>query len=180
MITRLLPLTGYISGTGNEPPRALLGNTNRNIEMRSLSTAAYWRWCGFPQYMANTGRFFHTSAGFHGNSLCFVSTVTIHERHSLWNRLIFFIRYFKLTSNKKSKTLNTVILWISWIPLARDSNVESVYIIMSSWYVFAHGTFWHLAIWGYPDYWINVKRTPFVPNTMSRMKKSRTPRRSRA
>ena len=40
MITRLLPLTNYISGTENETQRALLGHTNGNIEMRSPSAAA--------------------------------------------------------------------------------------------------------------------------------------------
>ena len=40
MITRLLPLTDYISGTGNETLRALLGHTNRNIERRSSSAVA--------------------------------------------------------------------------------------------------------------------------------------------
>ena len=40
VITRLLPLTNYISGTENETQRALLGHTNGNIEMRSPSAAA--------------------------------------------------------------------------------------------------------------------------------------------
>ena len=40
VITRLLPLTDYISGTENETQRALLGHTNGNIEMRSPSVAA--------------------------------------------------------------------------------------------------------------------------------------------
>ena len=40
MITKLLPLTNYISGTENEIQRALLGHTNGNIEMRSPSAAA--------------------------------------------------------------------------------------------------------------------------------------------
>ena len=35
VITRLLPLTNYISGAENETHRALLGHTNGNIEMRS-------------------------------------------------------------------------------------------------------------------------------------------------
>ena len=40
VITRLLPLTNYISGAENETQRALLGHTNGNIEMRSPSAAA--------------------------------------------------------------------------------------------------------------------------------------------
>ena len=40
VITRLLPLTNYISGTENKTQRALLGHTNGNIEMRSPSAAA--------------------------------------------------------------------------------------------------------------------------------------------
>ena len=40
LITRLLPLTNYISGAENETQRALLGYTNGNIEMRSPSAAA--------------------------------------------------------------------------------------------------------------------------------------------
>ena len=40
VITRLLPLTNYISGTENETQRALLGHTKGNIEMRSPSAAA--------------------------------------------------------------------------------------------------------------------------------------------
>ena len=40
VITRLLPLTNYISGTENETQRALSGHTNWNIEMRSPSVAA--------------------------------------------------------------------------------------------------------------------------------------------
>ena len=40
LITRLLPLTNYISGAENETQRALLGHTNGNIEMRSPSAAA--------------------------------------------------------------------------------------------------------------------------------------------
>ena len=40
VITRLLPLTNYISGTENETQRALLGHTNGNIEMRSPWAAA--------------------------------------------------------------------------------------------------------------------------------------------
>ena len=37
VITRLLPLTNYISGAENETQRALLGHTNGNTEMRSTS-----------------------------------------------------------------------------------------------------------------------------------------------
>ena len=40
VITRLLPLTNYISGAENETQRPLLGHTNGNIEMRSPSAAA--------------------------------------------------------------------------------------------------------------------------------------------
>ena len=40
VITRLLPLTNYISGAENETQRALLCHTNGNIEMRSPSAAA--------------------------------------------------------------------------------------------------------------------------------------------
>ena len=40
VITRLLPLTNYISGAENETQRAFLGHTNGNIEMRSPSAAA--------------------------------------------------------------------------------------------------------------------------------------------
>ena len=40
VITRLLPLTNYISGTENETQRALLGHTNGNVEMHSPSAAA--------------------------------------------------------------------------------------------------------------------------------------------
>ena len=40
VITSLLPLTNYISGAENETQRALLGNTNGNIEKRSPSAAA--------------------------------------------------------------------------------------------------------------------------------------------
>ena len=40
LITRLLPLTNYMSGAENETQRALLGHTNGNIEMRSPSAAA--------------------------------------------------------------------------------------------------------------------------------------------
>ena len=40
VITRLLPLTNYISGAENETQPALLGHTNGNIEMRSPSAAA--------------------------------------------------------------------------------------------------------------------------------------------
>ena len=40
LITRLLPLTNYISGAENETQRALLGHTNGNTEMRSPSAAA--------------------------------------------------------------------------------------------------------------------------------------------
>ena len=40
VITRLLPLTNYISGAENETQRALLGHTNGNIEKHSLSAAA--------------------------------------------------------------------------------------------------------------------------------------------
>ena len=40
VITRLLPLTNFISGAENETQRALLGHTNGNIEMRSPSAAA--------------------------------------------------------------------------------------------------------------------------------------------
>ena len=40
LITMLLPLTNYISGTENETQRALLGHTDGNIEMRSPSAAA--------------------------------------------------------------------------------------------------------------------------------------------
>ena len=40
VITRLLPLTNYISGTENETQQVLLGYTNRNIGMRSPSAAA--------------------------------------------------------------------------------------------------------------------------------------------
>ena len=40
VITRLLPLTNYISGTENETHRALLRHINGNIEMRSPSAAA--------------------------------------------------------------------------------------------------------------------------------------------
>ena len=40
VITRLLPLTDYISGAENETLRALSGHTNGNIEMRTLSAAA--------------------------------------------------------------------------------------------------------------------------------------------
>ena len=40
VITRLLPLTNYISDAENETRRALLGHTNGNIEMRSPSAAA--------------------------------------------------------------------------------------------------------------------------------------------
>ena len=40
VITRLLPLTNYISGAENETQRALLGHTNGKIEMHSPSTAA--------------------------------------------------------------------------------------------------------------------------------------------
>ena len=40
MITRLLPLTNYVSGAENETQWALLGHTNGNIEMRSPSAAA--------------------------------------------------------------------------------------------------------------------------------------------
>ena len=40
VITRLLPLTDYISVAENETLRALSGHTNGNIEMRSLSAAA--------------------------------------------------------------------------------------------------------------------------------------------
>ena len=39
LITRLLPLTSYISGAENETQRVLLGHTNGNIEMRSPSAA---------------------------------------------------------------------------------------------------------------------------------------------
>ena len=37
VITRLLPLTDYVSGAENETQRDLLGHTNGNIEMRSPS-----------------------------------------------------------------------------------------------------------------------------------------------
>ena len=40
VITRLLPLTYYISGAKNETQRALLGHTNGNFEMCSPSAAA--------------------------------------------------------------------------------------------------------------------------------------------
>ena len=40
VITRLLPLTNYISGAENETQRALLGHTNGNNERRSPSAAA--------------------------------------------------------------------------------------------------------------------------------------------
>ena len=40
VITRLLALKKYISGTENETQQALLGHTNGNIEMRSPSAAA--------------------------------------------------------------------------------------------------------------------------------------------
>ena len=40
IITRLLPLTDYISGAENETLQALLGHTNGNLEMRSPSSAA--------------------------------------------------------------------------------------------------------------------------------------------
>ena len=40
VITRLLPLTDYMSGTENETRWALFGHTNGNIEMRSPSAAA--------------------------------------------------------------------------------------------------------------------------------------------
>ena len=39
VITSLLPLTNYTSGTENETQRALLGHTNGNIKMRSPSAA---------------------------------------------------------------------------------------------------------------------------------------------
>ena len=40
VITRLLPMTNYISGTENDTQWALLGHPNGNIEMRSPSAAA--------------------------------------------------------------------------------------------------------------------------------------------
>ena len=40
VVTRLLPLTNYISGAENETQQAFLGHTNGNIEMRSPSAAA--------------------------------------------------------------------------------------------------------------------------------------------
>ena len=40
VITRLVPLTNYISGAENETQRALLGHSNGNIELRSPSAAA--------------------------------------------------------------------------------------------------------------------------------------------
>ena len=40
VITRLLPLTNYISDAENETQRALLGHTNGNIEMHSPPAAA--------------------------------------------------------------------------------------------------------------------------------------------
>ena len=66
VITRLLPLTNYISGAENETQRALLGHTNGNIERRSpsamLTMVAAATIVRFPPVQIKASEFFRSKS----------------------------------------------------------------------------------------------------------------------
>ena len=118
VITRLLPLTNYISDAENETQRALLGHTNGNNEMRSPSAAAMLTMVA----AATIVRFPPVTRGRWVNSLFRLATTKASE-HQITDTL-----WWEFTDDTYLSTMTPKFRWVYGNPLWNQPENNELFV----------------------------------------------------